>query len=71
MSRYSLIFTALLFFVLATSLTAQTPDSTLLTLDRIYASGEFRGGRGIGPITVDRRGAGVHDARAVGREKRT
>jgi dipeptidyl-peptidase 4 len=48
MSRYSLIFTALLAFVLATSLTAQTPDSTLLTVDRIYASFEFRGGRGPG-----------------------
>jgi dipeptidyl-peptidase 4 len=49
MSRYSLFLIALPFFVLPIPLPAQTPDSTLLTVDRIFASGEFRGGgRGFG-----------------------
>ncbi len=46
MSRFLLILIALLCF--AFPLSAQTPDSTLLTVDRIFASAEFHGGRGFG-----------------------
>jgi dipeptidyl-peptidase 4 len=45
MGRFANMFVASLFFV--APLAAQTPDSSLLTLDRIIGSGEFRG-RGFG-----------------------
>ncbi len=45
MNRHSQFLVALLFLLLSSPLPGQTSDSTLLTLDRIFASGESRGGR--------------------------